>query len=127
MQIVIFTLIISSFYLFGRWWRNHTWSDDAPYEGMGSEIVGRMIKFAGITRKDTVYELGSGDGRVVIACAMKNVKEVVGAEIDWLRVLYSRLWLKVLRLKNAKIIHQKVFDVEIGKASVVIILLINLY
>jgi SAM-dependent methyltransferase len=62
----------------------------APDVPMPQDVVERMLAFAGITSQDTVYDLGSGDGRVVITAARKYGAHGVGIEIDPSRVADSR-------------------------------------
>ncbi len=45
---------------------------DVPYVPTPDEIVDEMIRMAGITEKDIVYDLGCGDGRIVIAACQEN-------------------------------------------------------
>jgi len=45
-------------------------------------VVERMLELAAVTRDDVVYDLGSGDGRIVIAAAQKYGARGVGFEID---------------------------------------------
>jgi len=47
-----------------------------------SAVVDAMLRFAGVTPQDVVYDLGSGDGRIVIAAAQKYGARAVGVELD---------------------------------------------
>lgn len=91
----------------------------APFVPLEPEVIEEVMKLAEIKKDDIFYDLGSGDGRVVIAAALRGAKEVYGIEIDTLRVFYSRLWLKLLRLKNAKIIKADFRKVDLSRATVV--------
>ena len=53
----------------------------APFVPTPPDVVERMIRLAGVTAADTVYDLGCGDGRVVIAAALIGAKGV-GVDID---------------------------------------------
>lgn len=55
---------------------------NAPYLSTPMEIVKRMLEFARVTKDDIVYDLGSGDGRIVIAAAKQYGAHAVGIEID---------------------------------------------
>jgi len=57
---------------------------------MPQDVVDRLLTFAGVTRQDTVYDLGSGDGRIVIAAAKKYGARGVGIEIDPSHVAEAR-------------------------------------
>ena len=54
----------------------------APFDPTPQEVVERLLVLAGVKKGDTVYDLGSGDGRVVIAAAKKFGVKAVGFEID---------------------------------------------
>ncbi|MEP6916158.1 MAG: methyltransferase domain-containing protein [Acidobacteriota bacterium] len=58
----------------------------APDVPMPQDVVERMLAFAGVTRDDTVYDIGSGDGRIVVTAAKKYGAHGVGIEIDPARV-----------------------------------------
>jgi protein-L-isoaspartate O-methyltransferase len=58
----------------------------APDVPMPQDVVDRMLAFAGVTRDDTVYDIGSGDGRIVVTAAKKYGAHGVGIEIDPARV-----------------------------------------
>lgn len=79
-----------------------------------------MLELAEVGPNDTVYDLGSGDGRIVIAAAQKYGARAVGVEIR------SELWKQsseeIARLgleKRARIIHDDMFEVDVGPATVV--------
>ncbi len=102
-----------------------TEKDGAPFVPLEPEVVEEVMKLAKINEGDIYYDLGSGDGRLVVAAALRGVKEAYGIEIDPLRVLYSRFWLKFLRLKNARIIKENIFKVDLSDASVVSLYLLQ--
>lgn len=104
-------------FLFNYWWLTYT--KDAPWVPMDADVVERVMKIAKIGPQDIFYDLGSGDGRLVIAAAMHKA-EAYGIELDKLRALYSRAWIWILGLaKEAKIINQNIFEVDISEATVV--------
>ena len=45
---------------------------DVPYEPSSEEVVGAMLEIAQVGDTDVVYDLGCGDGRIVIAAAQKK-------------------------------------------------------
>jgi SAM-dependent methyltransferase len=55
---------------------------DVVYVPTPAAVVDAMLELAGVTRNDVVYDLGSGDGRIVIAAAKKYGARGVGIEID---------------------------------------------
>jgi SAM-dependent methyltransferase len=60
---------------------------DVPFVPTPVKVVERMIEMAGIGRDDVVYDLGSGDGRMVILAAQKTGARGVGVDINpvWVR------------------------------------------
>ena len=57
-------------------------ADLAPYVPTPLPVVEKMLAMAGVGREDVVYDLGCGDGRMVIAAASKYLARGVGVEID---------------------------------------------
>ncbi|MBI3000200.1 MAG: class I SAM-dependent methyltransferase [Deltaproteobacteria bacterium] len=53
-----------------------------PFVPTPVEVADRMLGLAGVTKDDVVYDLGSGDGRIVIRAAKKFGARGVGFEID---------------------------------------------
>ena len=53
-----------------------------PYVPTPQEVVDRMLQMASVTSSDLVYDLGSGDGRIVIQAAEKFGARGVGVEYD---------------------------------------------
>jgi len=64
--------------------------DLAPYVPTPSVVVGRMLELARPTRTDVLYDIGCGDGRIVIAAARKYGAKGVGIDIDRKMVETSR-------------------------------------
>jgi precorrin-6B methylase 2 len=54
----------------------------APFDPTPPEVVERMLRLAAVKPGDLLYDLGAGDGRVVIAAAKKYGIKAVGFEID---------------------------------------------
>ena len=62
---------------------------DVPYVQTPTDVVTEMLKLAAVKADDVVYDLGSGDGRIVIAAARDFGARGVGIEIDPGLVAYS--------------------------------------
>ena len=54
----------------------------APYVATPQEVVDRMLEMAEVGQNDVVYDLGSGDGRIVITAARKHGARGIGFELD---------------------------------------------
>jgi len=78
-----------------------------------------MISLAGVKAGDTVYDLGSGDGRIVIAAARKGAR-AVGFDIDSGLVNESRANIRKAGLQqSAEIRLQDILTVDLSPATVV--------
>ncbi len=64
--------------------------DEIPFVPTPMEVVDRMLEMAEVNRGDVVYDLGSGDGRIVIRAAKKYGARGVGIEMDAQLVELSR-------------------------------------
>jgi len=97
----------------------------APFVAMEPEVVERVMKLAEVKKGDVFYDLGSGDGRLVIAAALHGA-QAYGVEIDWTKVIYSRIWIYILRLrKQAKILHKNFHNINLKNADVVSLYLLQ--
>ncbi len=65
-------------------------SPRAPFVATPPDVVDRMLTLARISPTDVVYDLGSGDGRIVIAAAQKYGVRGVGVAIDPARIAESQ-------------------------------------
>ena len=95
---------------------------DAPFVPTKMENIRKVLKLAGVKKGKRFFELGSGDGRVVIQAA-KLGAEAIGIEQSWLRILYSRY--KTLNLKNTKFYHGNIFSKNYRTADIVYIYLLH--
>ena len=69
-------------------------------------IVDEMIKVAGVTRDDVVYEPGCGDARVTIAAVKAGARRGVGIDLDAVRVAESRKQVSAAGLQSRIEIRQ---------------------
>ena len=59
------------------------WTDgEVPFVPTPPEVIDRMLEMARVQRGDVIYDLGSGDGRIIIRAALKYGVRGVGIEID---------------------------------------------
>ena len=90
-----------------------------PFVPSPQIVVDKMIELAGVKNGDVVYDLGSGDGRIVIAAAKKGAK-AVGFEIDGDLVKIARTNIRDAGLEtSAEIRQQDILTVDLSPASVV--------
>ena len=97
----------------------------APWVPMPLDTARRMLQLADVRPGETVYDLGSGDGRVVIAAARNFGATAIGVEIDPLRTLISRTAIALLGLRSrARVARANLFDVDLRDADVVTVYLL---
>jgi SAM-dependent methyltransferase len=65
--------------------------DLAPYVTTPMPVVRRMLELAGVARDDRIYDLGCGDGRIVVEAAVRHGARGVGVDLDPQRIQESRL------------------------------------
>jgi outer membrane protein assembly factor BamB len=95
---------------------------DAMYLPTPKDVVRRILELASVKESDVVYDLGSGDGRIVIGAAADFKCRSVGVEIDRDLVEQSREGIKRARLEErARIEHEDLLKADFSKATVVIL------
>ena len=98
----------------------------APYVVSPQGIVDRMLEIADLKPNETLYDLGSGDGRIVITAAQRFRAKAVGVEISDTLVRSTNDKILKLGLQNrASIIHQDMMQVDLSPADVVTIYLMT--
>jgi SAM-dependent methyltransferase len=97
---------------------------DAPFLVTPPEVVDRMLALARVGPADVVYDLGSGDGRLVIAAARDYRARGVGIEIDPKLVAQSRELARRAGVETrATFLEQDLFHADLSAATVVTIYL----
>ena len=90
-----------------------------PFVPTPQEVVDKMIELAGVKAGDVVYDLGSGDGRIVITAAKKGAR-AVGFDVDGSLVKESRENIRKAGVEErAEIRQQDILTVDLSGASVV--------
>ena len=100
-------------------------SRDVPYVPTPQTVVDEMLKLAAVTKDDVVYDLGSGDGRIVITAAKKYGVRGVGVDIDPERVKEANAnAVQASVTDRVKFIEQDLFQTDLKEASVVTLYLL---
>jgi tRNA A58 N-methylase Trm61 len=90
-----------------------------PYVPTPQEVVDRMLELAQVKKGDVVYDLGSGDGRIVVTAAKKYGVKAIGFEIDPQRIKESHENIKKAGVENlVEIRQQDIRTVDLSPASV---------
>ena len=89
------------------------------------EVVDKMLEMAKVTKDDLVYDLGCGDGRIVIAAAKKYGCKAVGYDIDPKRVKESLENVDANNVGHLVTIEQKdIFTLDLSDANVITLYLL---
>lgn len=85
-----------------------------------SDTIRRMLLLSKVKPGEELYDLGSGDGRIVVMAAKEFGAKATGVEIDPFRALYSKVLIALLGLRGkARIIRSSFYDVDLRGADVV--------
>ena len=120
MRVFAIALLFSSVSLPGFGQKFGTAENLAPYIPTPEPIVIRMLEAAHVKPDDVVYDLGSGDGRVVILAAQKFGARAVGVEILPGLCRKATARIKSLGLEDrVQMMEDSVFRVDLSPATVV--------
>jgi 16S rRNA G966 N2-methylase RsmD len=99
--------------------------DGGPYVPTPAQVVDEMLKMAEIRAEDTVYDLGSGDGRLVIEAAKRYSARGVGVEREAKLVELSReRALKAGVADRVRFTRDDLFKTDMRRATVVTLYLL---
>jgi len=88
------------------------------------EVVAKMLELAQVTSKDVVYDLGCGDGRIVVAAAKLGCR-AYGFDVDPRRIQESKENVEKNGVGHLATIEQKdIFTLDLSKADVVTLYLL---
>ena len=98
---------------------------DIHYVPTPHEVVEIMLRLADVSKDDIVYDLGCGDGRIVVAAAKKAGARSWGFDIDPARVEESKTNVKKAGVEDLVTIKEAdIFTLDLSKASVVTLYLL---
>ena len=99
---------------------------DVIYVPTPQPVVDAMLELARVKRTDVVYDLGSGDGRIVITAAKKYGASGVGIEIDPALVKQARANAAAAGVSSrVRFVTRDLFTADLSKASVVTLYLLQ--
>lgn len=99
---------------------------DVPYVPTDEAVIEEMLNLANVGRQDILYDLGSGDGRIVVAAAKNRDTRGIGIDLDPLRVADAMEyagWTGVEYLVD--FIEENLFTADISEATVVTLYLLD--
>ena len=97
----------------------------APYYPTPETIVEKMLQLGGLKAGEKMFDLGSGDGRIVILAAQKFHAEAYGVELD--KDLVKQSAARILKLgleKNARIVNGDLLKQNYSSADLVTVYLL---
>ena len=101
-------------------------SPDVIFVPTPNEVVDKMLEMAKVTAKDVVYDLGCGDGRIVITAAQKFGARSVGIDIDPTRIKEANANAKAAKVTDkVKFVEADLFEADISEATVVTLYLLT--
>jgi SAM-dependent methyltransferase len=99
---------------------------DVPYVPTPPATVDQMLRMAKVSSDDVVYDLGSGDGRIVIAAARDYGARGVGIDIDPVRIFEAEENAERAGVTDrVQFIQGDLFDADLGDATVVTLYLLT--
>lgn len=102
------------------------WGYDVPYVPTPNEVVAEMLRLAEVKPGDLLYDLGCGDGRIVIAAAKRYGIRAVGIDIDPVRIGESEANAAGAGvLDKVKFVNEDLFKTDFRDATVVTMYLLN--
>jgi SAM-dependent methyltransferase len=110
----------------GAWAQSATKAKlDVPYVPTTEKAVQEMLKLAQLKESDVLYDLGCGDGRIVVAAAKQYGARGVGIDIDPQRIQEARANARAAGVESLVRFEQKdLFQAEFGEATVVTLFLL---
>jgi len=98
---------------------------NAPFITTPDQIINKMIEVAEISDKHLVYDLGCGDGRIVISAAVQRGCRGVGFDIDPVRVAEAQANAIAHGVEHLVTIQeQDIFNVDLSQADVLVMYLL---
>ena len=115
--------LLTMVFLMSTIWTN---SRGAPWVPTPRETVRRMLSLAEVRPGEVVYDLGCGDGRVLVTAARRFGARAVGIEVDVSRFLWSLAAITLFGLwRRVRLIRGDLFRQDLREADVVVTYLLQ--
>jgi len=117
-NLILILIIGFLLFLFSMFWPpDSPW---APWWRTNKKVARAMCRLAKISKKDTIYDLGCGDGTALVIAAKEFGAKGVGIEIDPLRFIISIVAIRVAGVQKKIIIKKKnFFDENLSQATII--------
>jgi SAM-dependent methyltransferase len=98
---------------------------DVIYVPTPQPVVDKMLEMAEVKKDDVVYDLGCGDGRIVVTAAKKHGVKAIGFDIDPQRVKEAKENVRTNKVEHLVTIKQEdIFTLDLREATVVTLYLL---
>ena len=98
---------------------------DVPYVPTPPEVVDQMLPLGGVTKGDVLFDLGCGDGRIVVTAAQRYGVDATGVDIDPERIAEAKENATKAGVNDrGRFIEGNLFEADFSKASVVTLYLL---
>ena len=121
MYIFFFSLYLLVFIFFA--YTIYAMVKGAPFVPMAQKNVKKVLAMAALRPDETLMDLGSGDGRIVLAAA-KTGARCIGIEINPLLYYFSKLRIGLKKAKNVTVVRQDLWQTELSDVDVLTIFFI---
>lgn len=102
------------------------WIFGAPWAPTRKKLVHKMLSMAEVNPGDVLYDLGSGDGRIITMAARQFHAKSVGIEINPLWVLWTKLKIAIFQLNDKmNVVWGNFFNQDLSKANIVTLYLLQ--
>lgn len=99
---------------------------DAPFVPSDDAVIEMMLELAGVGSKDVLYDLGAGDGRIVVAAARDRDARGIGVELDPTRIAEAMEYAGDSRVEYlVDFIEEDIFTADFSEATVVTLYLLE--
>lgn len=99
---------------------------DVPFVPTDEDVVEAMLNLANVGSKDMLYDLGSGDGRILISAARDRNTRGIGIDIDPVRIADAMEEAGYAGVEClVDFIEENIFDTDFSKATVVTLYLLQ--
>lgn len=99
---------------------------DVPFVPTDDRVIEAMLRLAEVGPKDMLFDLGCGDGRIVVAAARDFGARAIGVEIDTVRIADAMEYAGNSRVEfQVDFIEENIFTVDFSEATVVTLYLLD--
>ena len=98
---------------------------DVQYVPTPENVVDEMLRLTGVTKDDVVYDLGCGDGRIVVTAASRFGARGVGIDIDPTRIQEAQTNARAAKVTDrVRFVNGDLFAADLHEATVVTLYLL---